>query len=192
MNLEEYLPMVAGIARGIHDKLPQFVDLDEMIAAGRLGLVDAAAKYDPTMNVPFRAYAKHRIRGAILDALRTNDWMTRDARVRHKTLGEDAPANVGPVAIEPYAELIVDQRPGAQEALELASARELVAKAMATLPERYRRVLILYYTHELTQLEISRELGVNESRVGQIRHRALGMLRAELGRQGVSRLGEIF
>jgi RNA polymerase sigma factor FliA len=62
------------------------VDLDDLVHAGVLGLFDAAVKYNGEKQVTFRGYAKHRIKGAILDSLREADWASRDLRKRHKQL----------------------------------------------------------------------------------------------------------
>jgi len=60
------------------------VDLDDLVHAGILGLIDAAGKYNADKQVVFSSYAKHRIKGAILDSLRQLDWASRDMRRRHK------------------------------------------------------------------------------------------------------------
>src|SRR5512133_1914339 len=80
----EHLPLVKAIAIRVHENLPVHVDLDDMIHAGVLGLFDAVTKYDADKNVAFQAYAKHRIKGAILDSLRQLDWASRDLRKRQK------------------------------------------------------------------------------------------------------------
>src|SRR6185503_14028508 len=68
----------------VHANLPAQVDLDDLIHAGILGLIDAVSKYDAGKKVDFHSYAKHRIKGAILDSLRQLDWASRDMRRRHK------------------------------------------------------------------------------------------------------------
>src|SRR6478672_7398930 len=80
----EHLPLVKAIAIRVHENLPVHVDLDDLIHAGVLGLFDSVAKYDSEKNVAFQAYAKHRIKGAILDSLRQQDWASRDMRKRQK------------------------------------------------------------------------------------------------------------
>jgi RNA polymerase sigma factor for flagellar operon FliA len=64
------------------------VELEDLVHAGILGLLDAAANYDASKQVMFGGYAKHRIKGAILDSLRKMDWASRDLRRRHKRLEE--------------------------------------------------------------------------------------------------------
>ncbi len=80
----ENLPLVKAIAIRVHENLPVHVDLDDLVHAGVLGLFDAVAKYDGSKKVAFPAYAKHRIKGAILDSLRQLDWASRDLRQRQK------------------------------------------------------------------------------------------------------------
>src|SRR6266436_2816856 len=64
----EHLPLVKAIAIRVHENLPVHVDLDDLVHAGVLGLFDAASKFDPEKQVAFSSYAKHRIKGAILDS----------------------------------------------------------------------------------------------------------------------------
>ncbi|HWC96040.1 MAG TPA: FliA/WhiG family RNA polymerase sigma factor [Candidatus Sulfopaludibacter sp.] len=80
----EHLPLVKAIAIRVHESLPVHVDLDDLIHAGVLGLFDAVTKFDSAKNVAFQSYAKHRIKGAILDSLRQLDWASRDLRKRQK------------------------------------------------------------------------------------------------------------
>jgi RNA polymerase sigma factor for flagellar operon FliA len=82
----EHLSLVKAIAIRVHENLPVHVDLDDLIHAGVLGLFDAATKYDAEKKVVFQSYAKHRIKGAILDSLRQLDWASRDLRKRQKQL----------------------------------------------------------------------------------------------------------
>jgi RNA polymerase sigma factor (sigma-70 family) len=82
----EHLPLVKAIAVRVHENLPVHVDVDDLFHAGVLGLFDAAVKYNPDKKVVFSAYAKHRIKGAILDSLRQLDWASRDQRKRQKQL----------------------------------------------------------------------------------------------------------
>ena len=80
----EHVPLVKAIAVRVHENLPVHVDLDDLVHAGILGLFDAASKFNPDKQVVFSSYAKHRIKGAILDSLRQLDWASRDMRRRHK------------------------------------------------------------------------------------------------------------
>src|SRR4051794_18505204 len=84
----QHLPLVRVIAVRVYENLPVHVELDDLVHAGILGLFDAALKYDDNKQVTFQSYAKHRIKGAILDSLRDMDWASRDLRKRHKRLEE--------------------------------------------------------------------------------------------------------
>ena len=72
--------MVRAVARRLHRTLPRHIDLDDLISAGYLGLVDAAQKFEQSRQTQFRSYAEFRVRGAILDSLRDLDWGTRSLR----------------------------------------------------------------------------------------------------------------
>ena len=80
----EHLSLVRMIASHVQRSVPVHVELDDLIHAGTLGLVDAAEKYQSGKEIAFPAYAKHRIRGAILDSMRQSDWASRDLRKRYK------------------------------------------------------------------------------------------------------------
>jgi len=82
----EHLSLVRAIAIRHQQNLPVHVDLEDLEHAGVLGLFDAATKYTPEKQVPFSAYAQHRIKGAILDSLRQLDWATRNMRRRQRQI----------------------------------------------------------------------------------------------------------
>src|ERR1700683_4100459 len=84
----EQMPTVRWIARRIHERLPQHVDLEDLVSAGTVGLLDALSKFDAGKKVQFRSYAQFRIRGAILDSLRTLDWSPRELRRKGRAVEE--------------------------------------------------------------------------------------------------------
>ena len=223
----EHLPLVKAIAVRVYENLPVHVDLDDLVHAGILGLFDAATKYDPEKQVVFSSYAKHRIKGAILDSLRQLDWASRDLRRRHKQLEaatRDLAAELQrmPTEAEIAARLGVDVDRWRQMMLDLRSVglvsastrsadnedmpapdfpgkpesqpdsmcareqlRSVLATAMQTLPERYKKVVVLYYTNEMTMKEIGGVLGINESRVSQIHKSALEKMNVVLQGNGI-------
>jgi RNA polymerase sigma factor for flagellar operon FliA len=79
---------VRFLARRIHERLPQHVDIEDLVSAGVVGLMDAFQKFDPGKKVQFRSYAQFRIRGAILDSLRTLDWSPRELRRKGRAVEE--------------------------------------------------------------------------------------------------------
>ena len=78
--IEEYSPLIKYIAQRMMRRLPRHIELDELINSGVLGLMDAIEKFNPSRNIQFKTYAEVRIRGAILDGLRAQDWIPRSLR----------------------------------------------------------------------------------------------------------------
>jgi RNA polymerase sigma factor FliA len=226
----EHLPLVKAIAIRVHENLPVHVDLDDLIHAGVLGLFDSVTKYDATKNVAFHAYAKHRIKGAILDSLRQMDWASRDLRKRQKQVDaatQDLSSKLGRrpdeneiaqqmgVSVERWRQMrlqlrtvgLVAASPAADPERDLTQEypaapafqpdhicehRELqstLARAMRCLPERYQKVVFLYYTNEMTMKEIGDLIGVNESRVSQIHKTALKKMAVALQSEGIHSAG---
>jgi RNA polymerase sigma factor FliA len=227
----EHLPLVKAIAVRVHENLPVHVDLDDLVHAGVLGLFDAATKYNPDKKVAFSSYAKHRIKGAILDSLRQLDWASRDLRRRHKQLEaatrelaselqrqptEQEIAQKLGVDVERWRQMMLDMRSvglisantRSNEHDELPAPdfpskpetqpdnmcakeqlRAMLGQAMGTLPERYKKVVVLYYTNEMTMKEIGGVLGINESRVSQIHKSALEKMAVALQSAGIHSSG---
>ena len=84
--LIDYLPLVVYEARRVAARLPPSVDSEDLVSAGILGLMDAVEKFDPAREVKFKTYAAFRIRGAMLDELRTMDWVPRLVRSKASKL----------------------------------------------------------------------------------------------------------
>src|SRR5579863_7824162 len=82
----EYSPLIKFIAQKIAVRLPSNIELDDLISSGVIGLMDAIEKYDPSRDNKFKTYAEFRIRGAILDELRAQDWVPRSVRDKAKLL----------------------------------------------------------------------------------------------------------
>ncbi len=78
--LREYAPLVKRLAHQLMTKLPYSVQIDDIIQAGMIGLLDAASRYDDLHGAQFETYATQRIRGAMLDELRSADWLPRSLR----------------------------------------------------------------------------------------------------------------
>ncbi len=81
-----HLHLVTAIAAHVQNSIPVHVELDDLVHAGTMGLFDAASKYRDDKEVAFPTYAKHRIRGAIIDSLRQQDWASRNLRQRFKQM----------------------------------------------------------------------------------------------------------
>ncbi len=87
--IESYLPLVKSVAERLHSKMPREVELDDLMSEGIFGLMDAIESFDPGRGVKFETFSNQRIKGAILDKLRTLDWVPRLVRSRRHKI-EDA------------------------------------------------------------------------------------------------------
>ena len=86
--LIKYAPLVKHVALRIMVRTPPNIQLDELISAGTMGLIDAIEKFDEKRDVQFKTYAEFRIRGAILDELRSLDWVPRTVRQKASTISK--------------------------------------------------------------------------------------------------------
>ncbi len=82
----EHTPLIRYIVNRIAVRLPSHIDLDDLHNTGVIGLMDAIEKYDPEKNCKFKTYAEFRIKGAILDQLRSLDWVPRSVRQKGRRL----------------------------------------------------------------------------------------------------------
>lgn len=86
--IEEHMYLVKEMARALLKSLPEHVELNELESLGHLGLIDAVDKFDHNRGVPFEAYGRLRIKGAILDGLRREDWLSANARRKAKIIAD--------------------------------------------------------------------------------------------------------
>jgi RNA polymerase sigma factor for flagellar operon FliA len=84
--VHKYLSLVSLVARKISSTLPSYVERGDLESVGFLGLLDAIDKFDPSRNIAFETYAKLRITGAIMDELRSMDWIPRSVRQKTKQI----------------------------------------------------------------------------------------------------------
>jgi RNA polymerase sigma factor FliA len=103
-----HMPEVKQIARNILRRLPAFVQLDDLIQAGSIGLIDAARRFGPCYNLPFRQYARIRITGAIFDSLRELDWASRYFRTRQQKLDNATRALESKLGRKPDSDEVAD------------------------------------------------------------------------------------
>ena len=187
--------LAKGIALRLASRVPKSVEIDDLIAAGMLGLIDAADRWDESRGIPFEAYSRRRIQGAILDALRAEDHLTRRERrsgreadraeetlrkklKRELTVEETVKARRGVPRTLPWSQTFVqvedaddgslDTSMDAFAQLSSAEDKARLRDAIASLPDREQKILALYYEEELTYREIGVILGVTESRICQI------------------------
>ncbi len=84
--IKQYQPLVRRLAHHMMAKLPASVEVDDLIQVGLIGLSDALSRYEASQGVQFETFATQRIRGAMLDELRENDWMSRGSRKSQKEI----------------------------------------------------------------------------------------------------------
>lgn len=117
----EHLPLTRYVAQRLHKRLPEHVEIGDLVSAGVLGLIDASKKFDPKRKTQFHTYAKFRIRGAILDSLRTLDWSPRDLRRKGRAVEEAIRALMVRLRREPSEpEIAAEMRMGLAEYQQLS------------------------------------------------------------------------
>jgi len=162
--VEAHLSLIEPIARRLRRTLPRTFSIEDLVGAGRIGLLEAARRYRPEDHggTPFSAYARRRIRGAMLDSVRRGAFVeaTRPAL-------EDTPEPAGPATV---TEADVDR-----DALALR-----VAAAIRALPARQQSVLLMHYEDGLRLRAIGAQYGVGKSRASQIHMAAIRSLRRRL------------
>jgi RNA polymerase sigma factor for flagellar operon FliA len=220
--LDRYLGLVHHSAHQLARRISREIEIDDLIGAGTLGLVQALEGFDENRGLAFSTYAMPRIRGAMLDELRGRDWMPRSIRTRSRLLntarnelqqrlgrqpsneelcaelkielevlyrwqeetdgrvllqldsGGDGGEDHAPQLSESIADLLAAE-PGA--ALDDEETLARLREAFQRLGSRDRMVLSLYYYEELNLRQIGEVMHVSESRISQIRTRALKRLR---------------
>lgn len=220
--IREHLSLVHHVAQQLARSLSTEMDIDELVSAGTLGLIQAIETFDPSRGLAFSTLAVPRIRGSILDELRRLDNVPRSIRRRardiaaardalHAKLGRqpddtelseqlgidkltlwrwEADLETGVrVPLErsakddaeaPYTEWessLHDDAPTIEDVLTAEAEQDKLRSALGQLKEQERTVLALYYYEELKMHQIASVLGLTESRVSQIRSRAISRLR---------------
>jgi RNA polymerase sigma factor FliA len=209
--LEKYQALVERVARRMVWRTGMQSAYDDLWSAGALALLEAGHRYDPAKGASFATFAEHRVRGAMLDELRSMDHLPR--RLRNRTddvakakrkleeeLGREATVDeiakeldleideVAGIAalMEPHLPLDsvlhrVSSQDDSDVSLERAETVRRLTRAIETLPERLRMVLALHYDEDLTYREIAKLMQVSEPRVCQLHGDALKKLREQMG-----------
>lgn len=205
--LEKYQTLVERIARRLVWRTGMQSAYDDLWSAGALALLEAGRRYDPAKGASFATFAEHRVRGAMIDELRSMDHLPRRlrnrtddvAKAKHKleaVLGREPTVDeiaaelkldldeVAGIAalMEPHLPLDsvlhrVTSDDDSDATLERAETVRRLTRALEALPERLRIVLALHYDEDLTYREIAKLLQVSEPRVCQLHGDALKRLR---------------
>ncbi|HET7539116.1 MAG TPA: sigma-70 family RNA polymerase sigma factor [Polyangiaceae bacterium] len=182
--LLQYEPLVRKIAGGFQRKLPRNVLREDLIAAGMSGLWDAIRRHPDGPTDSFEWYVRVRIRGAILDELRAQDWLPRRARAAAEAAsGTDA--YVPPPAVVRFDDVseweqnrCLSDASNSEAAVAAKFAQETLAKAVEQLPERERHIVSQHYFRGVKFKDLGAELGVSEPRISQLHSRAIQRLKA--------------
>ncbi len=134
--MEAHLPLVKHIAERLLQTLPKSIELGDLESAGAFGLMDAIRGFDPDRGIKFKTYCTTRIRGSILDQLRSQDWVPRLVRLKASRIEKTLHRLQGEYGREPtHAELATAlQMDHSELAIELTQSR---AKSMVSINERY-------------------------------------------------------
>jgi RNA polymerase sigma factor FliA len=222
-----YSPLVKYVAGRTAAGLPPHVEEADLISYGLVGLISAIERFDLSREIKFETYAITRIKGAIIDELRSIDWVPRSVRARAREIeranaklehrlqrtptDEEMAAELGLTVPELHESLLAishssvaaldelwsvsdssgDQvslmdtiedpsAPDPSRALDVGDLKDRIAEAIASLPEREKLVIALYYYENLTLREIGEVLGVTESRISQLHTKAVLRLRSRM------------
>jgi len=208
--IEENLGYVKALALQIRAELGEIQDLDEMVAQGGQGLVEAAERWDPARGVAFSTFAYYRIRGSIFDGIRKTGWKSR-AELRFAAAAndylenladrevpgarfeiEDQVADLGR-ALDGVAtvfltslssdrrDLVADPGPSATEQLEEQETLHALRAALPHLPERERHLVEAYYFEGETLEQVGKRLGLSKSWCSRLHARAIQLLGEAIG-----------
>lgn len=220
--IRTHLPLVQYAVSEIAGRVPRHVARDELVSAGMIGLAQAARSFDPERGIAFARFASTRIRGALLDELRSRDWASRSVRAKARALGavtdrlaaelgrtptstevakamgvdksaieaiagdvhRAAVLNLDALPLEGHAEEVLLVAEGTPDEAVLAEEqRRTMLAAVASLPERLRRVVIGCFFEDLPMQVLAEELGVTDSRISQMRSEALALLKDGINSQ---------
>ncbi len=194
-----HVPQVRHIARRLRQRLPESVSIEDLVSTGVVGLIAAIDRFDRRQNVRLTTYAEHKIRGAMLDSLRSLDWAPRQSRKRanqikkaistvQQHLGrapeEDEIAGELGLTLGEYHEWLAALTGLNLESLETRRStisckvesdelRVLLNVAISSLPPMEKRILHLHCYEEMQSREIAEIMGLSESRISQLKSQAI-------------------
>lgn len=169
----EHLDLVNAIARSVARRLPACFEFDDLVQAGRIGLMRAAASFTrvqmPGFDGPveFGAYARFRIRGEILEVCRRRNWR------------ENMHEEFTPQVHDKAAPADLDRE------IEAEERAKMLTRALDMLPERERVALRMHYLEQRRLEEVGEAIGLSTSRAGAVVRRALETARREMARAGM-------
>lgn len=203
--IDEYMPFATSIASRVSQSLSSSVDYDEVLCNARIGLLEAAKRYDETQQVDFKTFAYYRIKGAIYDGLRKSGWVPRSVYTKIKL--EEASndymrfkAEHSAEADEEYEQQLIDtvnslasiyvvsldasddidvedkETVDLERRAEFREIREHMRTAIDSLPEKEKKLIKMYYFQNRTLEEAGEKLELSKSWTSRLHARALELL----------------
>jgi RNA polymerase sigma factor FliA len=184
--MKKYMPLVSYHVQRISIGLPKNISKDDLMSLGMYGLYDALIKFDPSRDLKFDTYASFRVKGAIIDGLRKEDWLPRNSRERTKKVESTI------VKLEQkYLRKVTAQEVASELELPIKDDKNLLPdekilkeelftqlkEKIECLLENEQLVISLFYKEELTLTEIGQVMGLSTSRISQIHSKAILKLR---------------
>lgn len=164
--VEEHSYIVRIVAARIRNGLPQYIDFefDDLMGYGYIGLVDAGIKYDKSTGYKFSTYANKRVEGAILDGMRTMDWLTTGLRRGNYKI--EKPISIDEINKDGQSpDTIIDDK---NDQIEKMLLRQFMLSSLIQLEWKRFCCLYLYYFEGYKEKEIAVMLGVSPSRISQL------------------------
>lgn len=203
----DFLPAIQIMAKQVLRKYPSNLDLDDLVSCGVCGLLQARMKFDPSKNILFKTYAEYRIRGAMLDELRSFDWASRYYRdqikkarkiknqmIQDGNLNYDKLQSIMALDDFKFYELlrrldkddiyqsfnqVAEQEDEVEGVIEKESIDEIVEQ-IDDLADSHKKVLHLYYFDQKPMKEIAEKMNLSESRISQIHKQAIIQIKNDI------------
>ncbi len=187
--VEDHLELVDRIVRGMLRRLPSHIDKADLIQQGRIGLMEAAKRYDRSSSATFKTFATYRIRGEIIDGMRAfshgrpNDDSWKEitesigSRTRKSYGSDDLGGFISSVHMLSTA---FSMAPATEDdPMNESVEKQTLWEAVARLPERERKVCELLYQGDMTMQDIADVMGTSKASVSRLHKRALERLRKD-------------
>ncbi len=202
--IEQYMPYAVSIANRVAKSLSSSVDYDDVLCNAKVGLLEAARRFDENQNVDFHTFAYYRIKGAIYDGLRKSGWLPRSiySRIKFEEASNDylqymsesnreaidsskaatdtvnTLASIYIISLDANEDLEVEDinQVDIEKRAEFHQIRAHMKDALSSLPQKEKQLIMMYYFQNKTLEESGDKLGLSKSWVSRLHARALEML----------------
>lgn len=212
--VEQYMPYATSISTKVVKTLSNDVDFDEVLCNARLGLLEAAQRYDTKFNVDFKTFAYYRIKGAVYDGLRKTGWLPRSlySKIKFEQAANDyleskygpnvdsferelheisdtvnSIASVYVMSIEGTEDLELEDKEAKKDIehrAEFQKIKDQVCDAIESLPDKERKLIKMYYFQNKTLEEIGEQLELSKSWTSRLHARSLELLFKKISQFG--------